>query len=162
MKTEFVPRNKEFFECDCHGSDDLIRAEYDIEDWTPKGGQTRIFRELNITFKTRLADYDTTHPKDNILIRFKDKLFWRIRNAFKILFTGEITTEGYFMPCRTWISEKENPIEHEFGYETTKNFAKWLDTKADEIKEAYDKDLKEYYEKQTEDLSKGTGNVQTS
>ena len=161
-KNEFIPRNKEFFECDCFGKDDLIRAEYEIDDWTPSDGLTRTFREINITFETSLADYDATYYKDNILIKFKDKLFWRIKHAFKILFTGKITTEGYFQPCRTWVSEKETPIEHEFGYETTKNLAKWLDTKADEIKTAYDEDLKKFEEKRLKTLAKSTGKIKTT
>ena len=163
QKNEFVVRNKEFFECDCFGKDDLIRAEYEIEDWTTKNGETHTFRELTIVFTTKLADYNATW-RTGFSGWFKKKI-WRIKKAFEILFRGEVETEGYFMPCRTWVDQDDNPIEGQFGYETTKNLAKFLNTKADEIKEAYERDMKEYQESQQkakENLNKSTGTIETA
>lgn len=160
MSENFVPRNKEFFECDCYGKDHLIRAEYDIDEWTPNDGITRKFHELTVVFTTHLADYNYTY-QTGIFGWFK-RMKWRIRYSFKLLFTGEVETEGYFIPCRSWIDTKDNPIEGQFGYTTTKNLAKWLDTKADEIKEAHEQDWKEYNEKMKEKLNKSTGKIQTA
>ena len=42
------------------------------------------------------------------------------------------------------VDTKESTVENLFGYETTKNLAKWLDTKADEIKADYEADLAEW------------------
>jgi len=165
MKNVFTPRNKEFFECDCYDKDHLIRAEYEIDEWTPKDGITRKFHELNITFTCNLADYDNVYGKDNRFIQSFDRFIWRIKNAFKILQTGEIKTEGYFSPCRSWIDTKNNPVEGEFGYETTKNLATFLNVTADKIKAGYDEDLKEYQESQQkakENLNKSTGTIETA
>ena len=159
MNKNFIPRNKEFFECDCYDKDHIIRAEYDIDDWTPGDGVKRTFRELTLTFSTKLADYNYTY-QTGISGWFK-RMKWRIRYSFKLLFTGEVETEGYFNPCRSWINEKENPVEGQFGYQTTKNLAEWLSTKADEIKEAYEQDLKDYHNKINENLSKSTGKIDT-
>lgn len=149
MSEEFKPRLKEFFECDCYDKDHMIRAEYEIDQWTPKDNITRSFHELNITFTSVLADYQDSY-NSNWFLRKKDQIIWRIKNAFRILRTGEIKTEGYFTPCRSWIDEKDNPIEGQFGYQTTKNLAKWLDTIADKIKDAYEKELEEFRKKQSE------------
>ena len=129
------PRNTEFFECDCHSPEDLIRAEYSeyVHEFTD--GTSQRDRDLNITFQTRLADYDTYRLDVNFMLRFWSKLVWRIRNSVKILVSGEITTSGYFIPCRSFVDSKNNTVENTFGYDTTKNLAKWLDTKADKIKE---------------------------
>lgn len=145
MSNKFEPRPKEFFECECHGKDDLIRAEYDVDEWRSKDGTIQVFRELHITFTTRAADYHSTY-RDGFIGWLK-RMKWRIKNSFKILITGEIRTEGYFSPCRTFVNEKENPVEGVFGYETSKNLAKWIDTMADKIKEDFDRDYKEYLEK---------------
>jgi len=48
------------------------------------------------------------------------------------------------MPFRSNVDSKREEIEHIFGYQTTKNFAKWLDTMADKIKADYEQDLKDY------------------
>lgn len=156
MKKEFEPRNKEFFECDCYGKDHLIRAEYSkwITEW--KDGEKTSERDLNIIFETQLADYDAVSFRDNKFIKFKDRCIWRIKHAFKILAKGEITTEGYFSPCRSNVEMKAESVENLFGYETTKNFAKWLSVKADKIKADYDKDVEEYYKKKEENLSEKT------
>lgn len=148
MSGEFIPRNKEFFECDCYDKDHMIRAEYDIDEWTPKDGITRTFHDLNITFTSVLADYQDANYNDNWFIRKKDQVIWRIKNAFKILWTGEIKTEGYFTPCRSWIDEKNNPIEGQFGYKTTKDLATFLSVTADKIKDTYEKEWEEFKKKQ--------------
>ena len=142
MKEEFKPRHKEFFECDCYGKDHLIRAEYEIDEWTPKDGITRKFHELTIVFTTKLADYNSTY-QTGIFGWFK-RMKWRIQHAFRLLFTGEVETEGYFIPCRTWIDEKENTIEGQFGYKTTKDLATFLNVTADKIKEAHEKEWEEF------------------
>jgi hypothetical protein len=141
---EWEPRKKEFFECDCYGKDHLIRAEYSEFILRYKDDTTHKDRDLDICFETRLADYDNVHLMDNKFIQFKDRWIWRIKHAFKILFKGEITTEGYFMPCRSLVDSHKDRIENLFGYQTTKNFAKWLDTMADKIKADYEQDMKDY------------------
>jgi hypothetical protein len=155
MSKKFEPRNTEFFECDCHDRDHLIRAEYStwISDYL-KSGEKIFERDLNIAFEVQLTDYDNIYIKDNKIVQFKDRCIWRIKHAFKILIHGEITTQGYFSPCRSLINTKGPNVEQLFGYETTKNFAEWLSVKADEIKADYDKDIGEYNKKKEEDLRK--------
>lgn len=144
--THFEPRNKEFFECDCYDKEHLIRAEYSNYIIKYPDGTKHYGRDLNILFSTRIADYDNLYEwNENIFLKFYHKLTWRIKNAFKILVHGEIITEGYFSPCRSLVDTHKNQIENLFGYQTTKNLAKWLDTKADEIKADYERDCAEYY-----------------
>ena len=145
-KSEFEPRNTEFFECDCYGTNDLIRAEYSKWVWKNSDGTESNDRELNITFETHLADWDKYDIRANFLVKFWQKFSWRIRNAFRILLTGVITQRGYFSPCRSLVDRKESTVENMFGYQTTKNLAKWLDTKADEIKADYEADLVKWEE----------------
>jgi len=128
-------RHKEFFDCDCYSKDDLIRAEYSISDYRK---DEFIYRELIIIFETYLADYDY-----DLRSKFFKRVAWRIKHAFKILFTGIIKTEGFFIPCRSSIDINSDPIEGVFGYKTTKDFAKWLDETADIIKKDYEKDEKD-------------------
>lgn len=151
MSEDIKLRNKEFFECDCYDKDDMIRAEYSEWIWTHKDGTSSNDRDLDITFTTKLADYNQT-SFDGFIGWFK-RMWWRIRKSLLILFTGEITTEGYFMPCRSLVDSKKEAVENLFGYETTKNFAKWLDTMADKIKADYEQDLKDY-EKKVKDKQK--------
>lgn len=145
MSVEFKPRDKEFFECDCYGKDHLIRAEYSKSEFDYKDGTKTTDRDLYIVFETRLADYDNVYFSDNKFLRFMKRHFWRIKTAFKILVSGEIKTDGYFSPCRSLVDTHKNEIETLFGYQSTKNLAKWLDTKADEIKADYEKDYADYY-----------------
>lgn len=132
----------EFFECDCYGKDDLIRAEYSEWIWKTKDGTSQKDRDLNITFTTKLADYDQT-SFDGFIGWFK-RMWWRIRKSLKILFTGEVITEGYFMPCRSMVDSKNEEIEHIFGYQTTKDLARWLDVMAEKMKADYEQDLVDY------------------
>ena len=138
-------RDKEFFECDCHDRDHLIRAEYSKYIIKYPDGTISTDRDLNLVFTTRYADYDNVYGKDNRFIQMKDRWVWRIKKAWQILWTGEIKSEGYFSPCRSMADTHTNEIENLFGYKTTKDLAKWLDTKADEIKADYDKDSADYY-----------------
>ncbi len=129
-----MEKDIQIFECDCQSRDDMIVAR--LSNWEFKGKDfTELEKDLTIEFVTYLKDYNYY---DNVFKR----LFWRIKNSLKILFIGEIRTVGYFMPCRT--SNSEEDIEKIFGYQTTKDLAKWIDSKADEIKEFYEnKILKE-------------------
>lgn len=136
------PTRTVFFECDCFDKNDLIRAEYSEFKLDSKDGNFHIDRDLNITFSTQLADYNSVW--DYGIIAWCKKIWWRIRNACRILFTGVIRTEGYFQPARSYVDTKNNKIERLFGYENTKNFAKWLDTMADKIKKDYEEDEKNY------------------
>lgn len=145
MKIEFIPRDKEFFECDCYDKDHLIRAEYSKYTITYPDGTTSTDRDLNLVFTTRFADYDNVYGSDNRFIQMKDKWVWRFKKIWQILVTGEIKLEGYFSPCRSMADTHKNEIENLFGYKTTKDLAKWLDTKADEIKADYEKDYANYY-----------------
>ena len=145
---EFVPRNKEFFECDCYSKGDLIRAEYSINTITFKDGYTHNNREISIIFETNLSEYDQIGISEKFFSELWTRIKWRIKYAFKILISGEIKTEGYFLPCRSLVDSNKNKVENLFGYQTTKNLAKWLDTKADEIKADYEIDLLNYESKQ--------------
>ena len=145
METEFIPRDKEFFECDCYDKSHLIRAEYSKYTITYPDDTTSTERELNLVFTTRFADYDIVYAKDNRFIQMKDRWVWRFKKMWQILVTGEIELEGYFTPCRSMADTHKNEIENLFGYKTTKDLAKWLDTKADEIKADYEKDYANYY-----------------
>jgi hypothetical protein len=149
MEIKSEIRDKEFFECDCYDRDHLIRAEYSKYLIKYPDGSTSNDRELNILFIIRASDYDNTYRSDNKFMQVKDRLVWRIKKIWQILFSGEIKTEGYFVPCRSLTDTNVNEIENIFGYETTKNFAKWLDTKADELKADYDADLINYNKRQS-------------
>jgi len=144
---EFEPRDKEFFECDCYDKDHLIRAEYSKYTIKYPNGDTSTDRDLNLVFTTRYADYDNVYISDNTILRFIHRWAWRFKKSWQILITGEIKLEGYFSPCRSMADTHRNEIENLFGYQTTKNLAKWLDTKADEIKADYEKDYADYYSK---------------
>ena len=141
---KFEPRDTEFFECDCHGTNDLIRAEYSQWIWKHTDGTQSNDRELNISFETHLCDWDKYDVQANFLVKSWQKFIWRVKNACKILFTGSIIAHGYYSPARSLVDTKESTVENLFGYETTKNLAKWLDTKADEIKADYEADLAEW------------------
>jgi len=136
------PERTEFFECDCFDKNDLIRAEYSVFARDSKDGNSVAERDLNITFSTQLADYNSVW--DYGFIAWWKKIWWRIRNACRILFTGVIRTEGYFQPARSYVDTKDKKIERLFGYDTTKSLAKWLDTMADKIKKDYEEDEKNY------------------
>ena len=144
MSSKMEVRNIEFFECDCYDKGDLIRAEYSEWIWKNKDGTSHRDRDLDITFTTKLADYHQT-SFDGFIGWFK-RMWWRIRKSSLILFTGEVTTEGYFMPCRSLVDSKKEEIEHVFGYQTTKDFANWLNTMADKLKADYEQDIKDYEE----------------
>jgi len=124
-----LKKDVEIFECDCQSRDDLIIGKVNTWDYKDDWG-----KDLTIDFITYLVD---SNYSDNLI----KKLFWRIKNSLKILFTGEIRTEGYWIPSRVYNSKDD--IERIFGYETTKNFAKWLDEKADEIKLFYENKMKD-------------------
>ena len=136
------PDRTEFFECDCFDKHDLIRAEYSEFILNSKDGNSNIERDLNITFTTRLADYNAVW--DYGIVAWWKRMGWRIRKSCSILFTGVVETEGYFIPARAYINTKDGKIERLFGYQTTKDFAKWLDTMADKIKKDYEEDEKNY------------------
>jgi len=127
-----LEKSVEVFECDCQSRDDLIIARMSTWEFKQKDF-TELEKEIIIEFVTYLMDYNYS---DNIFKR----LVWRIKNSLKILFTGEIRTEGYWIPSRAYNS-KDN-IEQIFGYEKTKELANWLNKKADEVLEFYENKIK--------------------
>lgn len=135
-------KNVEYFDCDCHDRDHLIRASY--ETWPNKNQISS--REIMIEFRTSVTDdaltYQGYHPIYNLYVRF----LTRIKLALRMLFLGKINSYGYFIPCRT-IESEDYTVENIFGYQTTKNLAKWLDIKSDELKRDFDADMAKYNKK---------------
>lgn len=143
----------EFFECDCHDKDHLIRAEYSEYTFDYKDGTSHIDRDLNINFTVCNGDWESTGYKDSFLEIKWSKFVWRIKNASKILFTGSISVDGYFIPCRSLVSSKDNTIERLFGYETVKKLANWLNVMADKIKKDYEDDVVKYGQEVTKKIT---------
>lgn len=139
------PSRTEFFECDCHDRDHLIRAEYSEFISNYKDGTFHVDRDLNIQFVVYTGDWEYDGMKDNFIKRKWNRLRWRIKKATRILFYGRFEVDGYFVPCRSLVDSHKQSIEWMFGYETTKNLAKWLDIMADKIKIDYEHDLVKYY-----------------
>jgi hypothetical protein len=134
----------EFFECDCHGNDDLIEARM----WTNKD-KNHTFYELDLSFVAHCNDtqyiWYSIRPDDkwynkllDKLERFYKRIKWRIRFASEILFKGHIEYRGTWIPARTFKENNESRIELLQGYETTLKLAEWLKIHAEYIKAKYE------------------------
>jgi len=103
------------FECACHDRGHVIRASH--WDWKHKD---HIDHEVDFNFMCYYGDYRAT--RDWSVFSIPKRLWWRVKNALKLLFIGYIevednwqaTPEG-FNGLRKWMNKTSKAIKDQGG-----------------------------------------------
>jgi len=116
--------DREYFECDCHDGDHVIRATH----LKVTGKKDDVFvDEITLKFCVRTGDWERVYGT-NKLKNFYRRVEWRIKTAVRILFIG------HFELYDEWIPERRY-AEQIRGKKELKKFTEWLAKKQIELDE---------------------------
>ena len=88
---------REYFECDCHDRDHLIRA---VQDKAMNDNNEVVYEEISLRFLVKTGDYEYTRSQSNRFMNFFRRWRWRFKTAFHILFVGWFELEDEWCPER--------------------------------------------------------------
>ena len=128
-----------YFECACHNRDDMIIARHFV--WGEKTEDGIIIHDNDIYFSFVCQHCYIPTGDYFFLIQWTKKLFWRIREALKILFIGSIRVEGEWWPER-FLEDDENENGSLNGAHELERFSAWLKRAIKASKNNYKKSIK--------------------
>ena len=99
--------DREYFECDCHDSDHVMRVE--LEKMSDADGNTFV-DELSFSFRAIIGDWEANYPLGKYTTDFNytihewankfRRMKWRFKMAFRIFFHGKFEIHDQWIPER--------------------------------------------------------------